>query len=97
MPVPPWTQGRSEPDGGAAMTSELWQFAGFVGVVGVTFALWMGIIYLPRRTLEHRYDARGGGLSDGTPYASQCADDEATAESTCRQDAPNRSASDPTR
>lgn len=79
------------------MTSEIWQFAGFVGVVGVVFALWMGIIYLPRLTMEHRYDAVGG-LSDGAPVAgaSKSTDDGASDESVDLQAASSQTASDPT-
>lgn len=71
------------------MTSEIWQFAGFVGIVGVMVALWMGIIYLPRRTLEHRYDAAAG--------ASKPAEDGVSAESADLETSPSQSASDPTR
>lgn len=41
------------------MASEIWQFAAFLGVVAVVFVLWLNIIYLPGRTLEHRYDGSG--------------------------------------
>lgn len=40
--------------------SEIWQFASFLGAVAVVFVLWLSIIYLPGRTLEHRYDGEAG-------------------------------------
>lgn len=47
------------------MSSEMWQFAAFLGVVAVAFVLWLNIIYLPGRTLEQRYDGPGGARESG--------------------------------
>jgi hypothetical protein len=51
------------------MSSEIWQFAAFLAAVVVAFVLWLNIIYLPGRTLEHRYDGVRGfrhGRSEGS-------------------------------
>lgn len=42
------------------MSSEIWQFAAFLGAVAVVFVSWLNIIYLPGRTLEQRYDSGEG-------------------------------------
>ncbi len=35
------------------MTAELWQFAVLIGVFFVVAVLWVFVIYLPARTMEH--------------------------------------------
>lgn len=66
------------------MSSEIWQFAAFLVVVVVAFVLWLNIIYLPGRTLEHRYDGVGGSRH-------RCSEESED------QDEVSQSASDPTR
>lgn len=39
------------------MTSEVLQFAGVIAVAITAFIAWLAVIYLPRRTMEHRYDS----------------------------------------
>lgn len=43
---------------GAFLTSELWQFAVVLGVFMVVALLWLFIIYLPARTMEHSESQR---------------------------------------
>ena len=51
------------------MTSELWQFAAFIGVVIVAAVLWLCIIYLPARTMEYSAARRSKArdADGGTP------------------------------
>ena len=42
------------------MYSELWQFVALLGLFAVAFVLWMWIVYLPGRSLEHWEDRRVG-------------------------------------
>ena len=50
------------------MVAELWQFAAVLGVFLVAALLWLCIIYLPARTMEHsesqRAADRGRDASD---------------------------------
>lgn len=57
------------------MSSEIWQFAAFLTAVAVAFVLWLNIIYLPGRTLEHRYDGVRGSRrarSEGSANQGEC-------------------------
>ena len=52
------------------MTAELWQFAALIGVFFVVAVLWVFVIYIPARTMEHsemhRTESRDGdGESPG--------------------------------
>jgi hypothetical protein len=38
------------------LTTELWQFAGALGAFVVVALLWLRVVYLPGRTLEHWED-----------------------------------------
>jgi len=40
------------------LTTELWQFAGALGAFVVVALLWLGVVYLPGRTLERWADRR---------------------------------------
>jgi hypothetical protein len=40
------------------LTTELWQFAGAMGAFVVVVLLWLGVVYLPGRTLERWEGAR---------------------------------------
>lgn len=42
------------------MTSEVLQFAAVLVAAAVAFLAWLAVIYLPRRTMERRYDPRDG-------------------------------------
>ena len=46
------------------MYSELWQFAGLLGLFAVAFVLWMWIVYLPGRSLERWEDRRVGARKE---------------------------------
>ena len=46
------------------MYSELWQFAGLLGLFFVAFVLWMRIVYLPGRSLERWEDRRVGAREE---------------------------------
>ncbi|WP_152670809.1 hypothetical protein [Rubrobacter aplysinae] len=72
------------------MTSEIWQFAAFVGVAAVAFVLWLNIIYLPGRTLEHRYDG-------GEPVRRGSADAAKSPDQTEIESEISQSSSGPTR
>jgi hypothetical protein len=72
------------------MTSEIWQFAAFLGVVAVAFVLWLNIIYLPGRTLEHRYDG-------GEPVRRDSADRAESPDKTELENEISQSSSGPTR
>ena len=49
---------------GAGLYSELWQFAGLLGLFAVAFVLWMWIVYLPGRSLERWEDRRVGARKE---------------------------------
>ena len=51
------------------MTSELWQFAALIAVFFIAAVLWLFIIYLPARTMEHSEARRPRGR-DGDGGAS---------------------------
>jgi hypothetical protein len=74
------------------MASEIWQFAAFLGVVAVAFVLWLNIIYLPGRTLEHRYDGVGPSRQSPASSASSAQRSQQPDEGEVSQ-----SSSDPTR
>ncbi len=38
---------------GGSLTAELWQFAALIGVFFVVAVLWVFVIYIPARTMEH--------------------------------------------
>jgi hypothetical protein len=40
------------------LTTELWQFAGALGVFVVVALLWLRVVYMPGRTLERWEDRR---------------------------------------
>jgi hypothetical protein len=77
------------------MASEIWQFAAFLGVVAVAFVLWLNIIYLPGRTLEHRYD--GVGPSRQSPAPSAHSSPSAQRSQQPDEGEVSQSSSDPTR
>jgi hypothetical protein len=35
------------------LTTELWQFAAFIGTIFVVAVLWLCIVFLPARTMEY--------------------------------------------
>jgi hypothetical protein len=45
------------------MTSEVWQFLGFLALTGVAIVLWLFIVYLPGRTMEDWSGGEGQGGS----------------------------------
>jgi Na+/H+-dicarboxylate symporter len=51
---------------GGSLTSELWQFAALVGAFFVAAVLWLFIIYLPARTMEHSETRRVERGDDGS-------------------------------
>ncbi|HEV2744998.1 MAG TPA: hypothetical protein VGV91_17715 [Rubrobacter sp.] len=52
------------------MTAELWQFAALIGVFFVVAVLWVFVIYIPARTMEHSEMHRTEDRDDGTPGRS---------------------------
>jgi hypothetical protein len=54
------------------LTAELWQFAALIGVFFVVAVLWVFVIYIPARTMEHSemHRTEGRDRDDGTPGRS---------------------------
>jgi hypothetical protein len=50
------------------LTAELWQFAALIGVFFVVAVLWVFVIYIPARTMEHSemHRTEGPDRDDGT-------------------------------
>ena len=57
---------------GGSLTAELWQFAALIGVFFVVAVLWVFVIYIPARTMEHSemHRTEGRDRDDGTPGRS---------------------------
>lgn len=46
------------------MIPEALQFAAVIAVAAVAFVAWLAVIYLPRRTMEQRYDSSAHAEDD---------------------------------
>ena len=57
------------------MTSEVLQFAAVIAAALVALVAWLAVIYLPRRTMEHRYDSEDGEKSKATEETSPSGND----------------------